>query len=192
MAPHYGAAIKNISLKAGQYSSRGEMVISQKGLEGGGVYAVSRGFRDGGVLTIDLLPDWNMDQLKAILIQRNRKVSLSNFLKKSLKLSPAKTALFMEFARPLPNDISTLLKALPITPIHTRSMDEAISTGGGVRFDCLTDGLAFTKRPNVFAAGEMLDWDAPTGGYLLTACLATGRLAAQSAISAFVQASQDE
>jgi len=87
----------------------------------------------------------------------------------------------MEFARPLPGDLAPLLKALPVTHQGPRPMDEAISTAGGLRFEALDAGLMLRDRPGTFAAGEMLDWEAPTGGYLLTACLATGLWAGRHA-----------
>ena len=92
-----------------------------------------------------------------------------------------KQALLMEFARPLPDDLAPSLKALPIRHAGPRPMDEAISTAGGVPFDALTRDLMLNAAPGVFCAGEMLDWEAPTGGYLITGCLATGRWAGRSA-----------
>lgn len=189
MAKHFGAAVKNITLRSGDYSSTGEIVIGAKGLEGGGIYAVSRGFRDGAALHIDLLPNWSIQKLESTLIRRNSKVSWPNFMRKTLRMPPEKIALVMEFARPLPDNPAHILKNLTIDPARARPMDEAISTAGGVGFEALTSGLAFAARPDVYAIGEMLDWDAPTGGYLLTACLATGRLAAEDILSAFGPAS---
>lgn len=189
MAKHFGAAVKNITLRSGDYSSTGEIVIGAKGLEGGGIYAVSRGFRDGAALHIDLLPNWSTQTLESTLIRRNSKVSWPNFMRKTLRMPPEKIALVMEFARPLPDNPAHILKNLTIDPARARPMDEAISTAGGVGFEALTSGLAFAARPDVYAIGEMLDWDAPTGGYLLTACLATGRLAAADILSVFGLAS---
>ena len=110
----------------------------------------------------------------------NPKQSLSNRLRKLLH-DPVKRALVMEFARPLPTDPAERLKSLPIPLAGHYPLDEAISTAGGLRFDALTDGLMLKSQPGVFAAGEMLDWEAPTGGYLLTACLATGKWAGEQA-----------
>ncbi|WP_417269366.1 NAD(P)/FAD-dependent oxidoreductase [Celeribacter sp.] len=190
MEKFFGTAVKNISLSAGAYASRGEMVISRKGLEGGGVYSVSRGFRDGAALVVDLMPDWDEARLKQALKRRKSKETTANFLRKTLRLPPEKIGLLMEFARPLPDDLAPVLKALTIGDAQPAPLDEAISTAGGVSFDALTSELAFKVRPNLFAAGEMLDWDAPTGGYLITGCLATGRIAGRGAISAFARASQ--
>jgi predicted flavoprotein YhiN len=109
---------------------------------------------------------------------------MANFMRKTLKLDVAKIALLQEMARPLPQDakaLAKLLKALRIAHAGLRPMDQAISTAGGVRFDAVDDTLMLRARPGVFVAGEMLDWEAPTGGYLISACLATGRWAGQNA-----------
>tara|TARA_R110002049_G_scaffold44333_5_gene130024 strand:- start:75697 stop:76878 length:1182 start_codon:yes stop_codon:yes gene_type:complete len=180
MAQHFGAALKGIALSAGVFASRGEAVISRHGLEGGGVYSVSRGLREGKALLIDLLPDLTVEQVAERLARHRGKASMANHLRKMLKLSPAQIALAQEMARPLPQDLSALaklLKSLPITHSGLRPMDQAISTAGGVRFDALDDGLMLRDLPGVFVAGEMLDWEAPTGGYLINGCLATGRWA---------------
>jgi len=181
---HFGAALKPIGLRAGQYHSRGEAVISNEGLEGGGVYTVSRGVREGHPLALDLLPDQSADVITAKLDRPRGKASLANHLRKALKLDAAKIALLQEMARPLPQDgkpLAELIKGLPIQNQGLRPMDQAISTAGGVCFDAVDDALMLRKRPGVFIAGEMLDWEAPTGGYLLSACLATGRWAGQHA-----------
>ncbi|MDO6457687.1 TIGR03862 family flavoprotein [Celeribacter halophilus] len=182
MARHFGHPVKGVHLRSGAYESRGEFVISERGLEGGGIYSVTRGLRDGAPLVLDLLPDWSAGKLEQRLIQRKPKETLTKFLKRALRLSPEKIALLMEFAGPQPDDLAASLKALEITGLEMRPMDEAISTAGGVRFESLTDSLESRKKQGLFFAGEMLDWDAPTGGYLLTACLATGRRAAQGAL----------
>ncbi|MDQ2089825.1 TIGR03862 family flavoprotein [Marimonas arenosa] len=185
MARHFGAPVKNVVLKAGETEVRAEFTLSSRGLEGGGIYAVSRAMRDGAPLTLDLLPDLSVDSIRARLNTRPPKESLSNRLRKGLRLDPVKQALVMEFARPLPTDIAPLLKGLPVPHLGPRPLDEAISTAGGLRFEALDDGLMLRRQPGVFACGEMLDWEAPTGGYLLTACLATGRWAGRHA-AAFV------
>jgi predicted flavoprotein YhiN len=177
MTRYFGAPLKGVSLTSGEYSTRGECVISAQGLEGGGIYAITRGLRAGAPLRIDLLPDWSEERIRQTLIQRKTKETLTTFLKRAFRLPPEKVALMMECAGPKPSDLYAALKHLEITDIRLRLMDEAISTAGGVRFDSLTDDLAAKSRPDLFFAGEMLDWDAPTGGYLLTACLATGRRA---------------
>ena len=180
MAPHFGQPLKGIELIAGHLRSRGEVVISATGIEGGGLYEVSAALRDGAPLTLDLLPDLPAEQITARLAHARPRDSLKNRLRKALKLDPVKCALIMEFARTTP-DLPATLKALPIPLTGPRPMDEAISTAGGLRFEALDKGLMLRARPGTFAAGEMLDWEAPTGGYLLTACLATGLWAGRHA-----------
>jgi len=183
MQRHFGAPVKNTRLTAGDISSRGEFVISKTGLEGGGVYTVSRAVRDGASLFGDLLPDQSIAAITARLAKPQGKTSLSNHLRKTLRLDPARLALLMEFGRPLPKGeaLARLIKSLPIRHSGLRPMDQAISTAGGVCWSALNEDLMLTATPGVFAAGEMLNWEAPTGGYLLTACLATGRWAGRAA-----------
>ena len=177
MAAHFGAPVKAVALHAGDKTSRGEFAISARGLEGGGIYALSRELREGSALTLDLLPQKSLAEVRQALASPRGKMSLSNLLRKRLRLDPVRLALLFEFGKPLPDDLAPLLKALPIKHNGPRPLDEAISTAGGLRFDALTPQLMLETHPGLFAAGEMLDWEAPTGGYLLTACLATGRLA---------------
>lgn len=181
MRRHFGTPVKGCALQAGDQVSRGEFVISERGIEGGGIYALSAAMRDGAPLTIDLAPDLSLDDLRARLARPRGKQSLANHLRRTLRLDPVKQALLMEFARPLPEDLAPRVKALTVSHVGPRPMDEAISTAGGLRFDALDEGLMLRERPGTFAAGEMLDWEAPTGGYLLTACLATGRWAGDAA-----------
>ncbi|MBW4706570.1 TIGR03862 family flavoprotein [Roseobacter sp. YSTF-M11] len=184
MTPHFGCALKAVRWQAGDVSSRGEAVISARGLEGGGIYALTPALREGAVLTVDLAPDRPAADLQAQLSAKPRKTRLSQWLKNTLRLPPAKTSLFFEMTQgaTLQQDawVKTL-KALPIRYAGMLPMDEAISTAGGVSFGSLTPGLMLKARPGVFCAGEMLDWEAPTGGYLITACLATGRWAGKEA-----------
>ena len=185
MSKHFGAALKGVAWHAGPYTSRGEATLSARGLEGGGIYSVSRGVREGHPLTLDLFPDLTVPDITARLSKPRGKASLSNHLRKTLNLSPAQIALMQEMARPLPDGLratARLLKALPIKHAGLRPMDEAISTAGGIPFDALDDTLMLRDLPGVFAAGEMLDWEAPTGGYLISACLATGRWAGLHAV----------
>ncbi|EAR49961.1 hypothetical protein OG2516_11936 [Oceanicola granulosus HTCC2516] len=181
MERHFGTPVKGCALSAGDTSGRGEFVISRRGLEGGGIYAVSRAVREGAELTLDLLPDLSLDEIRVRLARPRGKTSVSNHLRKVLNLDAGPRALLQEFARPLPHDLAPLLKALPVRHAGPRPLDEAISTAGGVRFEALDEGLMLRRRPGSFVAGEMLDWEAPTGGYLITACLATGRHAGRSA-----------
>ncbi|WP_136636274.1 TIGR03862 family flavoprotein [Pseudooceanicola onchidii] len=181
MADQFGQPLKAVALSAGGRTSRGECVISARGLEGAGVYAVSRALRAGATLTLDLMPDVPLEKLREKLARRRRGDSLSSHLRRAIRLDPVKRALLMEFGRPLPDDLAPVLKALPVRYDGTLPMDQAISTAGGLRFADLDQGLMLRDRPGVFAAGEMLDWEAPTGGYLLTACLATGLWAGRAA-----------
>ena len=183
MAAHLGQPVKGVRLVAGDLSSRGEFVVSRRGIEGGGIYEVSRAVRDGAALTLDLLPDRTLEEVRAALARPRGKASLANHLRKVLRLDGVRAALLNEFGRPFPDDLASVLKALPVRHDGPRPLDEAISVAGGLRFDALTGELMLRDRPSVFAAGEMLDWEAPTGGYLLTACLATGRHAAKGALA---------
>lgn len=184
MVRHFGAPIKGGAWSAGPYISRGEASLSSRGLEGGGIYSVSRGVREGHDLLLDLLPDLTVPEITTRLAKPRGKASLSNHLRKALNLTPAQIALLQEMARPLPEGLratARVLKALPITHAGLRPMAEAISTAGGVPFSALDGDLMLRDLPGVFVAGEMLDWEAPTGGYLISACLATGRWAGQKA-----------
>ncbi len=180
MRPHFGAALKSVRWTAGDLISRGEATISSTGLEGGGLYSLTPALRADAELFVDLLPDLEAATLQARLAAKNPKTTLSQWMKKSLKLPPQKIALFHEMAKRGAAPAAAL-KHLPILGARLRPMDEAISTAGGVKQTAMNKGLMLTALPGVFCAGEMLDWEAPTGGYLLTACLATGRWAGRSA-----------
>ncbi|WP_170383933.1 TIGR03862 family flavoprotein [Ruegeria atlantica] len=185
MQSHFGAALKSVRWMAGDTDSRSEATISATGLEGGGLYSLTPALRAGAPLYVDLVPDLDQAALQSRLAAKKSKTTLSQWLKKSLRLPPQKVALFHEMVKSsaLPRDQWTrALKNLPICHAGLRPMDEAISTAGGVKRVALTEGLMLTAMPGVFCAGEMLDWEAPTGGYLLTACLATGRWAGRSAV----------
>ncbi|MFD1340903.1 TIGR03862 family flavoprotein [Litorisediminicola beolgyonensis] len=184
MRPHFGAALKNAVFSAGGHANRGEAVISSRGLEGGGLYPLTPQLRAGAALTIDLRPDLDEAEIARRLASPRGKLSLANHLRKTLALAPAERALLNEVLRPLPHDPALLaarLKSVPVPHEGPRPMDEGISTAGGIPFAELDEGLQLRSRPGVFAAGEMLDWEAPTGGYLLTACLATGLWAGRHA-----------
>ncbi|MDF0600702.1 TIGR03862 family flavoprotein [Psychromarinibacter sp. C21-152] len=183
IARQFGSPVKGTRLTAGDTATRGEYVLSERGLEGGAIYALTRALRDGAPLTADLAPDLSADALAARLARPRGKASLTNHLRKSLRLDPARLALLMEFGRPLPEGpaLAARIKALPIRHAGLRPLAEAISTAGGVPHAALDDDLMLRARPGTYAAGEMLDWEAPTGGYLLTACLATGRWAGRAA-----------
>ena len=185
MTPFFGLPMKATRLMAGTASSRGEWVITRRGIEGGGVYEVSAAVRDGAPLRVDLLPDLSPAQVQARLGGLRRKASLSQILKSTLRLPANKIALFneaMHRASPQPQRAWTaLIKDIPLAHLGPMPIDEAISTAGGLRMDRL-DGFRLRDRPDTLAAGEMLDWEAPTGGYLITGCLATGRAAAFAAL----------
>jgi len=184
MAPVLGLPLKGVALSAGTMRTRGEAVISAHGLEGGGVYSISKAIRQGSGLSIDLAPDLTVAQLVDRLNRPRGKTSWANHLRKVLKLGAARLAMLQEFGRPLPTDttaLAQLIKALPVRHAGVRPMDEAISTAGGVCRSAVDENLMLRALPGVFCAGEMLDWEAPTGGYLLTACLATGRWAGRAA-----------
>jgi len=184
MAAHFGKPVKSVTLIAGSMRQRGEFVISQNGIEGGGVYTLSRALREGAALSLDMFPDLSLAAIKARLMKPQGKASLANHLRKVLKLDATRLALLQECARPLPKDadlLAAILKNLPIPLTGPRPIDEAISTAGGVMQTALSNNLMVNAIPGVFVAGEMLDWEAPTGGYLITACLATGRYAGLAA-----------
>lgn len=178
MARHFGQAIKGAALVVDGQRERGEFVISARGLEGGGIYAVSRALRQGAGLVIDLMPDVALPDVSARLARMKSSESATNRLRKS-GLSPAAAALVMEWGRG--QDLAQAIKALPARLAGPRALDEAISVAGGVAWQAVTDGLELKALPGVFVAGEMLDWEAPTGGYLLTACWATGAWAGKAA-----------
>jgi uncharacterized flavoprotein (TIGR03862 family) len=184
MARWFGTPVKGCALVLSNgRRERGEFIVSARGLEGGGIYAVSRDLRLGAGLAVDLMPDLTVEQA-ALRLAGRAGDSMGNRLRKA-RLAPVAVALAQEWGRPLPADPAALaarLKALPVPLQGPRPIDEAISTAGGIRRDALTGDLELTALPGVFAAGEMLDWEAPTGGYLLTACLATGRRAGQGVL----------
>ncbi|WP_415183726.1 TIGR03862 family flavoprotein [Phaeovulum sp.] len=188
MAPHFGTAVKGCALLAGGRISRGEWVITPKGIEGGGVYAVSAAVRDGAPLTLDLAPDRSLTEVLGRLLRPQGRDTTTNWLRKALHLDPVKLALLQEWGRPLPKPPGPLaqrIKSLPVRHSGPRPLAEAISSAGGILRTSLTEDLELTALPGTFACGEMLDWEAPTGGYLLTGCLATGLHAGRAAARHF-------
>jgi uncharacterized flavoprotein (TIGR03862 family) len=184
MQPFFGQPVKNVELTVAGQRSRGEFVITQSGVEGGAIYALGRMLRQTPLAQIDFAPQLSVQVLRAMISNRKPKDSLANFLRKSVKLDATKRALLFELTRPMPRDtegLVTAIKAAPLTLAGSRPIDEAISTAGGLSWEALTAELMLKDVPGVFCAGEMLDWDAPTGGYLITACLATGRWAGRAA-----------
>jgi uncharacterized flavoprotein (TIGR03862 family) len=180
-----GAPLKGVVLSFGSFRQHGEMVITAGGVEGSLVYAASAALRDAiahegsATLTLDLLPALPADRVQRELTHPRGSRSLSSHLKSRLGLEGAKAALLWEVAPKgaSPEALAALVKALPLTARAPRPIDEAISSAGGVRLDAINEHGMLTALPGVFCAGEMLDWEAPTGGYLLTACFSTGRLA---------------
>ncbi len=181
MAKYFGQPVKGVALIAGQRRERGEFVLSAHGVEGGGIYAISRDLREGAPLRLDLMPDIPAREVESRLARMKPAETMANRLRK-LGLPPVSIALVMEFGRTRP--LLEAIKALPVPLTGPRPLDEAISTAGGMARAALTDDLELRALPGVFACGEMLDWEAPTGGYLLTACWATGRWAGRAAAKA--------
>lgn len=175
------------------FNQQGELTIAEYGLEGGLIYALSAPLRDeiaasgSTAIQLDLLPDRSLANIIDRLAKPRGKDSLSNHLRKRLGISGAKAALLREALSAAemddPAKLAITLKALPITLNATRPIAEAISSAGGVSFNELDQRLMLRKFPGLFVAGEMLDWEAPTGGYLLTACLASGRAAGLGALA---------
>lgn len=189
-SPHmqslFGEPLKSVAFSCGPYVSRGEAIVSASGLEGSGIYAVSRGVREGHDLIIDLLPDLEAEAIAEKLTRVKGKPSLTERLRKALGFGAVKAGLVNELVRPAPKDFSALARALKaIQPRVTgvSDIETAISVAGGVRWDQLDHGLMLRNLPGTFCAGEMIDWEAPTGGYLLTACFATGRWAGKAALA---------
>ncbi|WP_028292893.1 BaiN/RdsA family NAD(P)/FAD-dependent oxidoreductase [Oceanobacter kriegii] len=187
-----GAPLKQVALSVrgpdGKTVKRtGEFIISEYGIEGSLVYALSRPIREQLMagndphLCLDWLPNLSMDELQKKLSQPRGKLSFSNWLRKKLKLPAIANTLLRDCVEKFdPNNFQQLaqaLKAMPIQPTSTRPVDEAISSAGGLCWDEVNEQLMLKQLPGVFVAGEMIDWEAPTGGYLLTACFATGKAA---------------
>ena len=180
MSKYFGEPIKSIKLDAGHQSSRGEIMISKEGIEGGGIYPLSSALKKDLELKLDLLPDWSLEKISRLLTLPRGKASYSNILRKRLKLEPIKQAILREFAMDAFGDPTLLaknIKSLRIPLNGTGPIQTAISTTGGMKLGSIDESFMLRSHPGVFCAGEMLDWDAPTGGYLLTTCMATGRMA---------------
>jgi uncharacterized flavoprotein (TIGR03862 family) len=192
-----GAPLKRIALSILGHTVRGEAVVTQTGLEGGGIYALSAPIRDAldasgeAVLQIDLRPDLRATALAAKLGAARSKMSMSTFLRKAAGLVPVAIGLLHEAQiglAPLsamsPGALADLIKAVPVRLTGVADIGRAISTAGGIAFDEIDARFMLRRRPGTFVAGEMLDWEAPTGGYLLQACFATGVAAGQGALEA--------
>lgn len=183
MARHFGAAVKGTALTAGVLTSRGEWIIGRQGIEGGGIYEISAALRDGAAGHVDLAPDLDRDTLAARFAKGKGRLSLGNWLRRVLD-DPVKVALLLEWGRPLPADPAgwaARAKALPLRHDGPMGIETAISSAGGVAWDSVTQTQELRAMPGTFVAGEMLDWEAPTGGYLLSACLGSGLHAGRAA-----------
>lgn len=192
-----GTPLKNIAVRFGGRTTRGDVMVTRAGLEGGALYGVAAALRDGigaggsAVLEIDLRPDLPLSTLAGKLASRQSRQSLSTALRKVLHLAPAAIALLNEAVLGEADKLQSrdaerlalLIKAVPIRLVGVASLDRAISTAGGLTLEELDAGFMLRRRPGTFVAGEMLDWEAPTGGYLLQACFATGAAAGQGVLA---------
>jgi len=192
-----GQPLKRIELKFGGHAARGEAVITRTGLEGGGIYMLSAALRDAieeddeALLHIALRPDLSAAELTGRFAASRGKQSLSTFLRKAANLWPPAIGLLHEVTMAAgsrlsdlaPAVLAELVNAVPVRLTATAPLASAISTAGGVRFDQIDEHFMLRHRPGVFVAGEMLDWEAPTGGYLLQASFATGAAAGRGALA---------
>ncbi|NZD54780.1 TIGR03862 family flavoprotein [Rhizobium leguminosarum] len=184
-----GEPVKSVTATSEAGTFPGEFVITGSGIEGSLVYTHTAALRDrllnhgSAVLTLDLAPGRTIERLSRDLARQDAKSSFSNRLRKGAGLDGVKAALLRELAperdRTDPERLAGMIKALPVPVIETRPIAEAISSAGGIRWTGIDENYMLKALPGTFVAGEMLDWEAPTGGYLLTACLATGRAAAR-------------
>ena len=186
-----GQPLKNIALSHAGRTVRGEAMLTAYGIEGGAVYALSAPLREAiardgsALLEVDLRPDLSVGALAARLAKGRGKDSVSNWLRKAGGLSPAAVGLLREIPGPIPEGADKLarrIKAVRLTLTGVQGLARAISSAGGVRLDQVDDRLMLKALPGVFVAGEMLDWEAPTGGYLLQASFASGVVAAEGVI----------
>ncbi|HET7438833.1 MAG TPA: TIGR03862 family flavoprotein, partial [Nitrospira sp.] len=193
-----GHPVKSVAVivtkpSGGSFWQQGEFVITKTGVEGGVIYAVSAYLRDqieadgSAILKLDLAPDRDQARLTRDLSRPRGKRTIATHLQRRAHIAGVKAALLHEvtpkedFADPA--RLAAAIKGLPVKLVAARPLDEAISTAGGVRFEELDERLMIHKLPGLFCAGEMLDWEAPTGGYLLTACFATGRAAGAGVVA---------
>jgi uncharacterized flavoprotein (TIGR03862 family) len=187
-----GEPVKSVIASVGGHTQQGEFNITATGIEGGLIYAMSAALRDALIrdgkaeLTLDLAPGRSLERLTAELSQPQGRDSLANHLRRRIGLTGVKASLLREFCSfgecTVAVELAARIKAFPLPVIATRPIDEAISTAGGVMFETLDSGLMLKNIPGVFCAGEMLDWEAPTGGYLLTGCFASGHAAGLAAV----------
>ena len=192
-----GHPVKPVVASVNERRQQGEFNITASGIEGGLIYALSAPLRDAlastgqAKLMLDLAPGRSQERLTAELFRPQGRDSLANHLRRRVGIEGVKAALLRELCPPealtVAGTLAAAIKALPLPVVAPRPLDEAISSAGGVSFAALDAGLMLRDLPGVFCAGEMLDWEAPTGGYLLTACLSSGR-AAGLAVAAWLRA----
>jgi uncharacterized flavoprotein (TIGR03862 family) len=194
-----GTALKRIALSIGGSTQRGEAIITRDGLEGGAVYALGPQIRaalarDGvATLVVDLKPDATHDELASRLAKPRGKETMTNFLRKSARLDSAAVGLLREAELPEGSDaLASHIKAVPLRITGLAGLERAISTAGGVAWTAVDAHLMLRDRPGVFVAGEMLDWEAPTGGYLLQGTFATAAWAASGIIDWLAKASSSD
>ena len=179
-----GQPLKNVALRLGHHTARGDAMITRYGIEGGAVYALSSVLREALAganpitLDIDLRPDISRQQIASRLARPQGKDSLANYLRKSVGLSPMETNLLRETGTP-----PDRLKSIAVMLTGHQPLARAISTAGGISFDALDDTLMLKAIQDTYAVGEMLDWEAPTGGYLLQACFSTAMFAARAVLT---------
>jgi uncharacterized flavoprotein (TIGR03862 family) len=187
-----GTPLKDVALRVGGEYSRGDVMVTSGGVEGGAVYAVSSPLRaeiervGSAELQVDLRPDQSAESVAARLSRRRPKESTAAWLRGAGFAAVAVSLLREATANKIPVDArgcAALIKAVPVSLVGVQGIERAISTAGGVPFDAIDDRFMLRTRPGVFVAGEMLDWDAPTGGYLLQACFSTGVAAARGALA---------
>ncbi len=182
-----GQPLKSIAVTFKGQRKLGEFIITKNGVEGNLIYALSAQLRDeieiagSAKIELDLIPDWSEETLIEKLSRPRGSRSISSHLKRTVKLTGVKSGLLWEFVSKEdfldPKKLAAAIKALPIPLVAPRPLEEAISSAGGVTFESLDEKLMLRAMPGLFCAGEMLDWEAPTGGYLLAACFASGRAA---------------
>lgn len=187
-----GQPLKSVTVTSANGTTQGEFVISRHGVEGSLIYAHASALRDAlerdgqAALMLDLAPAKSRERLAADLARQPQKASFSTRLRKAVPLDSVKVALLRELVPDIASmdwsAIADFIKALPVPLKHPRPLTEAISSAGGVEWNAVGDDYMLMGAPGLFVAGEMLDWEAPTGGYLLTACFATGRAAARSVL----------
>jgi len=196
-SPHFrekfdGHPLKSVVLSFGDFRQQGEFIVTKNGVQGSLVYAASALMRDAleadgkAVMMLDMTPDRSREWLAAQLSKPRGSRSMSSHIEKTVGLKGVKVGLLHEFMSKedfsITERLADFIKQMPIPLTATRPLDEAISSAGGVTFEALDENLMIRNLPGIFCAGELLDWEAPTGGYLLTACFASGRVAGLGAL----------